>query len=123
MKKYNSKDDTMNEPQLQRVYAYPIYPRDSNFFSDEGFVNIDNGLQNGTHWTCFMIKDNKSNYFDSFVALPDKILLNHLSKHITYQKYIIQDISSNLCGSYCLYFFYLFERMKYYDIILKRYFG
>ena len=26
MKKYNLKDDTMNESQLQRVYNYPIYP-------------------------------------------------------------------------------------------------
>ena len=29
MKKNNLKNDTMNESQLQRVYSYPIYPRDS----------------------------------------------------------------------------------------------
>ena len=29
MKKYKLKDDTMNESELQRVYNYPIYPRDS----------------------------------------------------------------------------------------------
>ena len=27
MKKYNLKNDTMNESQLQRVHNYPIYPR------------------------------------------------------------------------------------------------
>ena len=27
-----------------------------------------------------------------------------------------------LCGSYCLYFFYLMEQMNYYDTILKIYF-
>ena len=29
MKKYKLKDDTMKESQSQRVYNYPIYPRDS----------------------------------------------------------------------------------------------
>ena len=29
MKNYKFKNDTMNESQIQRVYNYPIYPRDS----------------------------------------------------------------------------------------------
>ena len=29
MKNYKLKNDTMNESQLQRIYNYPIYPRDS----------------------------------------------------------------------------------------------
>ena len=66
MKKYKLKDDTLNESQLQKLYNYPIYPRDSKIRSDKGFVNIDDGSQNGTHWTYFYIKDNKSYYFDSF---------------------------------------------------------
>ena len=66
MKKYNLKDDTMNESQLQKVYSYPIYPRDSKIYSDTGFVIFDNGSQRGTHWVCFIVKDNNSFYFDSF---------------------------------------------------------
>ena len=50
MKKYNLNNNTMNESELQRVYNYPIYPRDSKIYSDRGFVNIDNGDQGGTHW-------------------------------------------------------------------------
>ena len=34
MKKYNLKNDTMNESQLQRVYNYPIYFRDIKIHSD-----------------------------------------------------------------------------------------
>ena len=113
----------MNESQLQRIYNYPIYPRDSRILSDRGFVNLDNGSQGGSHWTCFIVKDNKLFYFDSFGGAPDKFLLNLLPKPITYHIYKIQDINSKLCGSYCLYFFYLIERMKYYDAILKMYFG
>ena len=106
----------------KEFYNYNIYPRDSKIYSDKGFVIIDNGSQGGTHWTCFIVKDNKSYYFDSFGGAPDKFLLNQLSKPITYQNYKIQDINSKLCGSYCLCFFYLIERMNYYDAILEMYF-
>ena len=123
MKKYNLKNDTMNESELQRVYNYAIYPRDSKIYSDKGFVNIDNGSQGGSHWTCFIVKDNKSFYFDSFGGQPDKFLLNQLPKPIIYHNYKIQDINSRLCDSYVLYFFYLIEKMNYYDTILKMYFN
>ena len=122
MKKYNLKNDTMNEFQLQSVYNYNIYPRDSKLYSDKGFVNIDNGSMGGSHWTCFLIKDKKSYYFDSFGGQPDRFLLNRLPKPIIYHNYKIQDIDSKLCGSYYLYFFYLIERMNFYDTIPKMYF-
>ena len=118
----SSNNDTMNESQLQKFYNCPIYPRDSKIYSVKGFVTIDNGSQGGSHWTCFYIKDNKSYYFDSFGGQPDKCLLNQLPKPIIYHNYKIHDINSKLCGSFCLYFFYLIERMNYYDTILKTYF-
>ena len=123
MKKYKLKNDTMNKSQLQRIYNHSIYPRDSIIFSDKGFVNIDNCSMGGSHWTAFIVKDNKSFYFDSFGGQPDKFLLFQLPKPIIYHNYKIQDINSKLCGSYCLYFFYLIERMNYYDTILRMYFG
>ena len=122
MNKYNLKNDTMNGSDLQRVYNYNIHPRDSKFFSDKGFVNIDNGSQGGSHWTCFYNKDNKSYYFDSFGSQPDKFLLNQLPKPLMYHVYKIQDINCQLYGSHCLYFFYLIERMIYYDAISKMFF-
>ena len=56
MKKYNVKNDTMNESQLGRIYNYSTYSRDSKVYSDKGFINIDNGSPGGTHWTCFYSK-------------------------------------------------------------------
>ena len=120
--KKKMKNDTMSESQLQKVYNYPIYPRDSKIYSDRRFVKIDNGSRGGTHWTCFIVKDKKSYYFDSFGGQPDKFFLNHLRKPIINHIYKIKDINSKLCGSYCLYLFYLIERMNYYDTILKLYF-
>ena len=74
--KNNLKNDTVNESELQRLYNYKIYPRDSKRYSDKGFVNIDEGSHGGAHWCCFIVKDNKSYYFDSFCGQPDKFLLN-----------------------------------------------
>ena len=105
MKKYNLKNATMTEIDLQRVYNYPIYPRDSKIYSDQGFVIIDDGRMGGSHWCAFYVKDNKSYYFDSFGGHPDIFLLNQLPKPIIYHNYKIQHINSKLCGSYCLYFF------------------
>ena len=109
----------MNESELQRVFNCSIYPRDSKLYSDRGFVNIDDGRMGGSHWTCFIVEDNKSYYLDSFGGQPDKFLLNQLPKPIIHHNYKIQDINSKLCGSYCLYFFYLFLSFNYYDAILK----
>ena len=122
MKKNNLKNDTLNESQLHKIYNYPIYPRDSKIYSDKGFVNIDNGSMGGSRWTCFIVKDKKSYYFDRFGGQPEKFLLSQLPKPIIYHNYKIQDINSKLCGSYCLYFLYLIERMNYYDATLKMYF-
>ena len=60
MKKRKLKNDTMSESELQKIYNYPIYPRASKLYSDFGFVNIDNGAQGGTHWTCVIVKNTKS---------------------------------------------------------------
>ena len=80
------KTATTNESDLQRIYNYPIYPRDSKIQSDKGFVNIDNGSMGGSHWICFIINDEKYYYFDSFRGAPDKSLLSQLPKPITYHK-------------------------------------
>ena len=45
MKKYNLKNDTMDESRLQTVYIHPIYPRDSKKYSDKGFVKKIIGLE------------------------------------------------------------------------------
>ena len=122
MKKCKLKNDTMNESQLQKIYNYIVYPRDSKKYSDKGFINIDNGCMGGTHWTFFIVKDKKSYYFDSFGGRPDKFLFKQLPKPILYHKYQIQCTNSKSCGSYCAYLFYLIERMNYYDAKLNMYF-
>ena len=105
MKKYSLKNDTMNENELQRVYNYPIHPGDSKIYSNRRFVSRDKSSMGGSHWTFFIVKNNKLYYFDSFGGQLDKFLLNQLPKPKLYQKYKIRDIKSKLCGSFCFYFF------------------
>ena len=83
-RKYNFENSTMNESDLQRVYNYKIQARGSITTTIKGFVNIDDGRLGGAHWTCFYIKDKKSICLDSVGGQPDKFLLNHLPKPITY---------------------------------------
>ena len=112
MKKSSLKKDTMDE-----FDTYPIHPRNSKKISDKVFIKIDDGSMGETDWCCFYIVENKSFYFDSFGGSPDKFLLEQLPKPILYHNYKIQDMNSRIFASYCLYFFYLIERMNYYDTI------
>ena len=48
MKQNNLENDTLNEFELQRIYNYNIYPRDSKIYFDKGFVNKNNGSQRGS---------------------------------------------------------------------------
>ena len=71
LKKYNLTDITMNESQLKFFFNFPCYTRDSIENSEKGFINIDNGLHGGYHWTTFYVRNNESFYFDSFGGAPD----------------------------------------------------
>ena len=56
---------------FKKNYNHPIYHRGSKIRTDKGFVIIDNGSMGGSHWTCLLVKDKKSYYFDSFGGQPD----------------------------------------------------
>ena len=107
--KKNLGNPTMNELLIQKIYDYPIYPTESNIYSDKGFVKTDNGSMGGTHRTCYIVEGNKSYYYDSFGGQPDNFPLNQLPKPLIYQNNKIQDI--NYVDHIACTFFYLIERM------------
>ena len=45
LEKNNLKNDTLNESELQKIYNYTIYPRDSKKYLHKAFLNIDDGSQ------------------------------------------------------------------------------
>ena len=67
----------MNESELQRVYNSEIYPRDSKIYSENGFVYLDNGSLDGSHWVCFIVKNNKSYYLIATEQLQRNFYVNN----------------------------------------------
>ena len=112
--------DLLEKLSLANIKGVKIYPRDSQIKTTKGICNIDNGSQGGTHWVAF----EGSSYFDSFGGPPDQWLIKQLPKPIIYHNYIIQDIYSKMCGTYCLYFLYLLENnVNYEDAVLNIFFS
>ena len=76
-------------------------PRVSNYV-----INLQSTFQcKGTHWTCFIIERDDMFIFDSFEAPSTEIIKfckKRKDKHLYYNKSIIQDLQSELCGFYCL---------------------
>ena len=88
-KKYNLEDDAVNESELKRVYNYHINRRDSKIRAGRCFINIDKGVQDGSHWTDFYVKDTNFFDFDSLEGPPEKFLLNQLPKPMSFHNYKI----------------------------------
>jgi len=67
-------------------------------------VNLQSNTRNakGTHWTLFLKRGNDTLFFDPFGGITPLDVLQY-SKGYTkgYNAYIIQDLSSDRCGSYC----------------------
>ena len=67
LKKFNLKNGIMNEFEIRRIHKYPLT---SHIKSDQGIVNIDDDSMAGSHWTCFIVKDNKSYFLTASEAVP-----------------------------------------------------
>ena len=79
MDKCHLQKETMNEEKLQTTYNYPVYPRVSKIYSDNGFVNFDNGPQGGRLRCCFIIKVNNSFYL---ACLVDSLISFYLNNNL-----------------------------------------
>ena len=75
----------MNGSDLKKVLYYHNYPRDTTIKTDKRSINIDNGEQGGTRWTCFCIKDNKS-FFSTllFFNLVNFYLTNQENQNFSF---------------------------------------
>lgn len=80
-------------------------------------INLDNTNKNGgnggTHWCAFYIEGKKAFYFDPFAVHPPEAVERYLSKYDTRMSVKqIQNIFSNVCGYYCLFFIYYMTKEK-----------
>ena len=86
-------------------------------------LNTDNRRECGTHWTAlFCINKSEVYYFDSFGDEPNPCIQKYLKKFkkVHKNKQIIQNILSENCGYYCIFFIYLCSKGLTFNQILKK---
>ena len=69
-------------------------------------INLDDLGNQGTHWVCCFPQDKKLNYFDSFgMPYPEEYAKRAKKDNlqIIYNKSQYQELTSVLCGYYCLF--------------------
>jgi len=85
---------------------------------ESGVVNLDDDSGPGTHWVAYIVDKNLpiAFYFDSFGMPPPKEIVRYLHKlspkPLAYNSSQIQNISSILCGYYCVYVLKKFYRSE-----------
>ena len=96
--------DVMTKDVFQGVYPVNRLPK-----SCEGMyvINTDEHDQPGEHWVAVYNKE----YFDSFGVSPlDSRIIDFMDSTIQYNCVPLQQILTNACGFYCVY--YLLERAR-----------
>lgn len=76
--------------------------------NESGVLNLDTSNNKGTHWTCWMKKNNLIIYFDSYGLVPPPEILTYFKKSkdykgVFYNNTIVQPDNSVICGHLCLY--------------------
>jgi len=91
-------------------------------------INIDHSLNDGTHWTCLIKRNNKIIYFDSFGLRPPIEVEKYCDVHSTsadvvspapasasprlYNTFQIQNPNDVICGHLCIYVLYKLSNCK-----------
>ena len=80
-------------------------------------VNLESSSQGeGTHWTTLIVQPNIAVFFDSFGAPPSTEIVDFVKKrkgiHMAFNNEIIQDLSSENCGYFCLYLCWFVKHHK-----------
>jgi hypothetical protein len=74
-----------------------------------GIFNLENHDQGGSHWVCWLNDPKSRNveYFDSFGMIPDDrtvAFLKRAGKPVWYNSKQVQEMRSEECGWFCMYY-------------------
>ena len=76
-------------------------------------TNSDTHDEPGSHWTAWMVENDKVEFFDSFGRSPVNYQMSHYYKHyvlgkkVSYSSLRVQNFSSKTCGYFCVFYVYL----------------
>jgi hypothetical protein len=114
-----SKDDLLHASQRNNICLNAIVYKDALKqvpIRNGGYIiNMANETDNngGTHWVGFWIEGKRAVYFDPFGIIPPEEVEHYLSKHNTmYVTKQIQNVFSDICGYYVLYFMYWMNKQR-----------
>ena len=75
-------------------------------------------IHNG-HWQSLCVKKDIAFFFDSFGQAPPQIIVENIKTPIYYNNEQIQDLKSEHCGLFCVYFLYFINKYKDYNKAMK----
>lgn len=76
-------------------------------------INLQNSNQSGSHWTALYVSNGKFYYSDSFgVPIPETLITNTNinNDNLFFNTNQIQDMKSQRCGFFALYFLYIMNQ-------------
>jgi len=83
-------------------------------------VNLESSPSIGSHWTALIIRDDQAFYFDSYGAFPSMEIVKYVKKRkgikFAFNNWIIQDLHSENCGSYCIALLLFLKLKKEHDL-------
>ena len=73
---------------------------------ESAVLNLDVSQGPGTHWGCYVKKNNSVTYYDSFGVKPPVELIEYFGSacNVSYNYEQEQDITQVICGHLCLLF-------------------
>lgn len=93
-------------PYFRGVFSRDNLPQKGPHNKETAVINLDNTDGPGTHWVCYIKRDNYVIYYDSFGIQPPSELLHYLGPrvHIDYNYGQDQGVLQITCGYLCLLF-------------------
>ena len=107
-------DKTITAPGFLGAFPYDQIPTKPGIKLFSLIINVDSSKLPGSHWIVLLFKEQQYYFFDSygrsfkditFPAMFTKTIKNYIgSTRFRYNKKLLQQFTSNVCGEYCVFF-------------------
>ena len=101
--------ERLNIRNFRGVFMRDTLP-DKPLLDECGIMNFDLEKEPGSHWVCWYKKGKEAFYFDSYgTAVPEE-LRDYVGLKFYRSDFMIQGITSDICGELCLTFLYHMDK-------------
>ena len=100
--------DVYNVP-LRGIYMKDMLPK--KIQNGNYIINLESsngGQNNGTHWTCLVVSNKDTMFYDPYGAPPSVEIRSFVQQrknaHLGFNNWVVQDLKSENCGYFVLSF-------------------